>query len=151
MRTLYKLKGGNEMKQWMERLKTSATSFGEKKIVIIPRKQMRQSFERTVLQEIPAFMQVSFMTFYEWVLSVTSGYRYRNKMREINHMEQVQFIYNQLQQMDESALTQEQKNLATAQALLADMTLIRLNLLDANVVNEKMKETIATLIIKYES
>ncbi|HLR42372.1 MAG TPA: PD-(D/E)XK nuclease family protein [Pseudogracilibacillus sp.] len=139
------------MKQWMERLKTSANSFGEKKIVIIPRKQMRQSFERTVLKEIPAFMQVSFMTFYEWILSVTSGYRYRHNIREISRMEQVQFIFNALQQIDESVLTTEQKNLATAEAILEDMTLIRLNELDGHVMNKRMKETVTALINTYEA
>lgn len=135
----------------MEGLKTSANRFGEEKIVIIPRRQMRHSFERTVLKEIPAFMQVSFMTFYEWILSVTSGYRYRYNIREISHMEQVQFIFNALQEMDESALTRDQKNLATAEAILADMTLIRLNELDEHVLNEKMKESITRLINTYES
>src|SRR5699024_12738036 len=101
MQMLFKLKGGNKMKQWMERLKTSANSFGEKKIVIIQRKQMRQSFERTVLKEIPAFMQVSFMTFYEWILSVTSGCRYRHNIRSMSRMEQVQSIFNALRQLDE--------------------------------------------------
>src|SRR5699024_9542421 len=106
---------------------------------------------RTVLKEIPAFMQVSFMTFYEWILSVTSGYRYRHNIREISRMEQVQFIFNALQQIDESVLTTEQKNLATAEAILEDMTLIRLNELDGHVMNKRMKETVTALINTYEA
>lgn len=139
------------MKQWITSLKNEANLLGKEKILIIPRRQMKHSFERVTLQEVPKLIQVEFMTLYEWMMAVTAGYRYRQGLREITHIEQVQFILHALEDVDASILTNEQKNLATAEAILQDMTLIRLNNLKMTVVNEAMQETMTLIKDKYEA
>lgn len=139
------------MEQWIEQVQDERRDFSQSFICLIPSDKMRHAFEQNLLQEVSYYHRVRFMTVYEWVLQETEAYRFKHKLRMIEQSEQVGWVLEMLEQMDESILASHQKRIATAEAIVSDFMFIRAHGLDEKAVNETVRVLFAALFTHYDA